>query len=120
MTRSKGTNRRFLVSDECFELMTEAMRLKSNSIKKFASLRDVVEDSITKLSAPMFDDLDFHLFISTKTIAGGSPVYLTLSSRINMERTALQAKLQEVCGIEVYDRTAIAYFLQLYIDKQLY
>lgn len=117
---SKETKRRYMVSDECFELMTEAVRLRSNSIKKFPSLRDVVEHSLSALAEEAFDEIDFHLFISTKTIKGGNPVHLRLTARVNLALSTLQQKLTEICGLEVYDRTAIAYFLQLYIDKKLY
>ena len=120
MPRLKLATRRYLVSDSVFETLTEAVRLRSNRIRKFASLRTTVEHAIDQLMDYDFDDMHFHDFISSGPIKGGNTIHVSLRTCSNERLSQLQEKLQQICGIEVYDRTAIAYFAQLCIDEKLY
>ena len=120
MARPKLASRRFLISDSAFEMLTEAARILSNRIKKFASVRTVIEHAIAQLEDYEFDEIHFLEFISSETISGEHPLHVSLQTSFNEKLSILQTKLEVICGIEIFDRTAIAYFVQLCIDKKLY
>ena len=120
MARPTRVNRQYHLSDEAFAILTEAIRLKSNSIKKFASIQTVIEHIIEKLENYQFSDIHFLDFVSAVAVKGGNATYLQFQTCFNERLSVLQAKLSEICGIEVYDRTAIVYFVQLGIDEKLY
>ncbi|TXH08030.1 MAG: hypothetical protein E6Q06_00805 [Candidatus Moraniibacteriota bacterium] len=120
MSKTKIASRSFKVSDNMFKLLTGAVHELSNTDKKFHTFRSVIERTIKCLDDHVFAPDDFHDFISEYALSGPIIVHLRMETCLNERLTALKGKLQEKCGIPVYDRTAIAYFVDLCTVRKLY
>jgi hypothetical protein len=111
---------RYFVSEEMFAIITEAICRRSNNTQKFQSLRSVIQHAVDELQSHVFINDHFQDFVKSVPLSGRAKIYLRVEATINERLGELKAKLADVCGTQVYDRTAIAYFLQLYIEKRLY
>ena len=120
MPKETASSATYDVSEDMFEIITEAIYLHSNNTKKFQSLRSVVEQSAEKLQPGMFIADHFQAFIQTVPLSGKHRIHLRVQTSINERLSHMKQKLEEISGVQVFDRTAVAYFVQLCIEKKLY
>lgn len=120
MTKVEASSARYNVSQEMFAILSEAIHLHSDKMLKFQTLRTIVELCSVRLSDYQFDAEHFQVFIRSVPISGRVRIHLRVETCINDRLTAMKVRLEEICGFPVADRTAIAYFVQIGIENNLY
>lgn len=116
----KASAAQYDVSQDFFAIMTEAICLHSNRTMKFQTLRTVVAVISERLYDQEFDPNHFQIFIDTVPISGPNRIYLKVETCINVRLTEMKVRLEKIHGFPLSDRTAIAYFVHLGIEQNLY
>ena len=111
---------RYFVSDDMFAIITEAIHAHSNNTQKFQSLRSVVAHAADKLQSHVFDIDHFQDFVDAVQQSGRAKIYLRIEASINEQLANLKAKLEGICGVQIYDRTVIGYLIHLCTEKNLF
>jgi hypothetical protein len=120
MTATTFSAARHFVSPEFFEIATCAIAECSNKTYRFQSLRSVVGITVELLENHEFSAEHFHTFKASTSLKGDIPVYLKLTAEVSESTNILKQKLSKISDIQVYDRTAVAYFMAICLDKNLY
>jgi hypothetical protein len=120
MKQPTFSSARYFVSQDFFEIATASIAALSNSRQKFQSLRSVIEATCELMEISDYDAEHFHTFIATSKVKGSIQIYLKLPMGVIEKLNSHKAKLAEISGIPVYDRTALAYFMSIALDKKLY
>jgi hypothetical protein len=116
----KASSARYDVSQDLFAILTEAIHLHSDRTSKFQTLRTAVMVVSERLYEYVFDAAHLQTFLDTVPMSGPIRIHLKVQTCINERLTEMKVRLEKISGFPVPDRTAIAYFVQLGIENNVY
>ena len=120
MTDRKNKAFRFFVREDFIEIAADAIAVQTKKTCRFSTLRSAVETCCKRMPTDQFDADDFDVFSRTTPLEGDVRIHLNMHAAWSPRYEALKAKLSEITGKRIFDRTAIAYLLHIAVKSDLY
>lgn len=120
VTDRKNKAFRFFVSQDFIEIAADAIAAQTKKNCRFSTLRSAIEFCCLRLPSDQFDGDDFDTFCRTTPLEGDIRVHLNMHASWSPRYEELKAKLSEIAGKRIFDRTAIAYLLHIAVNSDLY
>jgi hypothetical protein len=120
VTDRKNKAFRFFVSEDFIEISADAIAVQTKKNCRFSTLRSALETCCVRISADQLDMDDFDVFSRTTPLEGDVRIHLNMHASWSPRYEELKAKLSEIIGKRVFDRTAIAYLLHIAVKLDLY
>lgn len=120
MTDRKNKAFRFFVSEDFVEIAADAIAVQTKKNCRFSTLRSALETCCKRMPVDRLEAEEFDAFSRTTPLEGHVRVHLNMHASWSPRYEALKAKLSEIAGKRVFDRTAIAYLLHVAVKSDLY
>jgi hypothetical protein len=120
VTDRKNKAFRFFVSEDFIEIAADAIAVQTKRNCRFSTLRWALETCCTRMPPGQFDADDFDIFSRTTPLDGDIRIHLNMHASWSPRYEELKAKLSEIAGKRIFDRTAIAYLLHTAVKMDLY
>jgi hypothetical protein len=120
VTDRKNKTFRFFVSEDFIEIAADAIAAQTKKNCRFSTLRSALEICCRRMPADRFDADDFDVFSRTTHLEGDTRVHLNMHASWSPHYEELKAKLSDITGKRVFDRTAIAYLLHIAVKLDVY
>lgn len=120
MADQKNKAFRFFVSQDFIDIAADAIAAQTKKNCRFSTLRSALEACCARMPVSQFDADDFDAFCRTTPLEGDIRVHLNMHASWSPRYEELKAKLSEIAGKRIFDRTAIAYLLNIAVKLDLY
>ena len=120
MTDRKNEALRLSVSEDVIVSGRDVIAVKKKKNCRFSTLRSALETCCKRMPTNQFDADDFDVFSRTTPLEGDVRIHLNMHAAWSPRYEALKAKLSEITGKRIFDRTAIAYLLHIAVKSDLY
>lgn len=111
---ASGTrNIRMLLSQDCFDLLADAMCVFSKNSAKFQSLRSTVQHACKQSRSVEFDRKDIDQFVAEHPVDGKVAVWLEVKPDWIADYDEMRQKIAQISGKTVHDKVVIPFVVHL-------
>lgn len=121
MTMASGIrNVRINLSQQCFDLLADAMCDFSKKTGRFQTMRMTVQAACERLEGYMFSRAEFEQFLCEFPVDGEIAVWLEISPKWGSAYDGLRQKLKEFTGKQGVDKAMVPFAVYLATSRQLF
>lgn len=118
---ASGTrNIRMLLSQDCFDLLADAMCVFSKNSAKFQSLRSTVQHACKQSRSVEFDRKDIDQFVAEHPVDGKVAVWLEVKPDWIDDYDEMRRNIARISGKTLHDKVVIPFVVHLAQVNRLY
>ena len=100
-------NVRIFMSEQCFELLVDAMAAFSKQTRRFQTMRMTVQAACSRLKSHGISNDEFDLFLSEFAITGDIAVWLEVTPKWSADYDALRDKVKKISEKKGIDKILV-------------
>lgn len=112
-------NVRIFVSEQCFELLVDAMAAFSKQTRRFQTMRMTVQAACSRLKSHGILKGELDEFLAEYPIDGDIRIFLEVTPEWSQDYDALRAKVRKIGGQTISDKVLVPFALHLAVKHNL-
>ena len=112
-------NVRIFVSEQCFELLVDAMAAFSKQTRRFQTMRMTVQAACGRLKSHGVSKVELEEFLAEYPIDGDIRIFLEVTPEWAQDYDSLRAKVRKICEQTISDKVLVPFALHLAVKHNL-
>ena len=112
-------NVRIFVSEQCFDLLVDAMAAFSKQTRRFQTMRMTVQAACSRLKPYGIAKVELAEFLAEYPIDGDIRIFLEVTPEWSQDYAALRTKVRKIGGQPTSDKVLVPFALHLAVKHNL-